>query len=177
MDSSSIRKNKQLYSSIISKVGQTSRSHYKDDFPSEMFDLDIKTLIDLIQTMTKYESKFNEEGNFDKAEEVKLKIEKLNLFCKVKQIEDIEESFSNHNKSLQHSQKEVLNKFNELYDPIFQKLSDDYKKDLSYIENIYNSEMKNKKEEVIKTFPKEPSPSIELIKKHSELENLKKIKK
>ncbi len=177
MDSSSIRKNKQLYSSIISKAAQTSRSFCKDEFPSELFDLDIKTLIELIQTMTKYENKFNEEGNFDKAEEVKAKIEKINLFCKVKQIEDIEESYSNHNKSLQNSQKEVLDKFNELYDPIFQKLSDDYKKDLNDIENICNNEMRNKKEEVMKGYPREPNPSIELIKKHSELENLKKIKK
>ena len=145
-------------------------------FPKEIFDLDIDTLNELIITMRTYESKFNDEGEFNKAIEVNEKLKQLSLYKELKFINDINTKHENKKEILESEQQEMLKRFNEIYDSMFSKLSNDFKIDQEELVKLKKSDIISKRELFNLNYPSEPKPSNQLIKKHSELENLKKLK-
>lgn len=177
-------------------------SNSKDIILKEVMELDLETIIELINTMKLYENKYNEAGLFREALLVKEKISCLKTCENNKRNSCLSQKFDN--KKLNHNkfQSESLNKFNKNYDNLFYNLNNKFIQDeynmltshkneinilIKDIEDFYNNSILKygysnckKVNEVSKIYTKRyslPKPSHDFINKLNQLDNLKKLKK
>ena len=142
----------------------------------DVFDMDLKTIRDILEVMKKHEKKCNEEGKFVEAGLLKDRIEQFKKVEEIKVFDDIQKNHENQKDSLVFEQGDALTRFNYYYDDLFNKVNTEFMEKEKEITARHAQEIERTKEDVANFFPEHPKPSAEIIKKHSSLQNLQKLR-
>lgn len=140
----------------------------------EVLEMDLSTIRELISTMVFHEKRCNDEGKFVEADLIKERIENFRKLEELKIHQEITKSHEGQKAGLMREHEEALQRLNELYDNIFNKLNNDYlENDRKFLEG-QKFDFEYKQKELEGMYPEHPKPSKAILHKHNILQNLKK---
>lgn len=170
--------NRKIKSSLLEVPNQqNTNASLISNISKEVFDMDLKTIREILDIMKKHEIKCNEEGKFVEAGLLKERIEQFKKVEEIKVFDDIQKNHENQKNSLVFEQGDALARFNAEYDEIFNRINNDFMLKEKEISEKHKNEIERTKQDAINFFPEHPKPSAEIIQKHSVMKNLQKLKK